>query len=200
MKRGMAWVVFLAGILALGWWVWHWLTPDPERAIRQRLAELAQAAGVPAKEGPLAGVVNAQNLAAFFSPNVQITVDVPGHSQVTLTGRDELLAAATQARGVLSGLKVEFLDIRVAVAADQHAATAHLTGRGRIPGDGNYYVQELRLSLKRIDGKWTVTKVEGVKTLSRGESGRPGTNPGGRGAEPVPEGGPVVCFGARSVV
>lgn len=166
MKRGTLRLILVAGIAALAFWGWHLWSPAPEAAIRNRLAELARAACVPVNEAPLAGVINAQQLADFFTADAQVTLDVPGHSRVTFGDREELLKAAIHGRSLVSGLKVDFLDIQVTVASDQHSATSHLTARAKIPGDGGFYVQELRLTLKKARNQWLVTRVEAVKTFS----------------------------------
>ena len=77
-----------------------------------------------------------------------------------------MLKALIGARSMLTGLRVEFLDIRVTVGPDKQLATAHLTARARLPGDSNNYVQELKVILKKIGGSWLIIEAEGVKTLS----------------------------------
>jgi hypothetical protein len=166
MSRWALRVGFLAGILALGWWSWRVLFPDPERIIRERLIELAQAAAVPANEAPLAGLLNTGKLAGFFAPDVRVSVDVPGHSQVTFSDREDLLKAVAHARSMFSGLKVEFHNIRLTIAGDKLHATAHLTARAKVPGDSNLYVEELKVFLKKIEGTWRIIRAEGVRTLS----------------------------------
>jgi hypothetical protein len=45
--------VLLAALLALAWWLWTVFFPSPEKAIRKRLAALAQAASFKSNEGDL---------------------------------------------------------------------------------------------------------------------------------------------------
>jgi len=158
-------VVILAG---LGFWgsrVWF---PGPEEVIRKRLSELARTASFSGSEGTLVKLAGAQALAAFCTPDVEITVDIPGHFRQTFSGQDELVQAAVGARRAAGGLNVQFFDIIVTVAPDQNSAVADLTAEGRVRGEKDFYVQELKFMLRKVDGKWLIFRVETVKTLSLG--------------------------------
>ena len=69
------------------------------------------------------------------------------------------------ARTALAGLNVEFLDVSVSVGPDQESATANLTAKAKVPGE-DFMVQELKFTLKKIQGAWLILRVETVKTLS----------------------------------
>ncbi len=165
MKRWTFRAILAAALLALGLWGWHLLFPSPEQVIRKRLTELAQAVSFSAKEAPLAKLANAQNLTAFLASDVEITVDVPGQSRRTFSGRDELVEAAIAARSVVGSLSVQFFDINVSVAPDKQTAIVNLTARGKVPGE-DLLVQELKFLLKKIGHDWMIIRVETVKTLS----------------------------------
>ena len=103
MKEWSIRVVLVGALIALGIWGWGVFFPSPEKVIRKRLGELAQAASFSPKEGLIAKAWNASVLGEYFTPDVQVTVDVPG-TQHTLSGRDELLQAAVGARSAVGSL------------------------------------------------------------------------------------------------
>ena len=158
-------VILIGLLIALGFWGWHVFFPSPEKVIRKRLGELAKATSFSSNEGPLAQAYNASLLADFFTPDVQITVEV-SHTQHTLTGRDELLRAAVAARSATSSLTIEFPDIKVTVAPDRNSAVVNLTAKGNVHGQRDFYLQELRLRLTKIKRTWLINQIETVKTLS----------------------------------
>ncbi len=165
MNRWWLRVLLLGIVLGLGLWAWRTWFPGPERAIRKKLTELAQAASVQGNEGELARVVNANKLVSYFAPELEITVDVPGHSIQTFRSRDELMKAALAARSAVGGLRVSFIDVSVEVAADRKSAMAHLTARVDLPGESVPQVQELKVGFQRVEGQWLIGLVETVRTL-----------------------------------
>ncbi len=167
--------LMVAGVLvALGFWGWHVLFPSPEKVIRKRLGELAKAASFSSKEGLLAKAWNANILGDYFTPDVQVTVDVPG-TQHTLSGRDELLQAAVGARSAVGSLSIEFPDIKVVVAPGQDTAVVNLTARGKVAGQRDSYLQELKLRMIKIKRDWLINQIETVRTLSLNREARPGS-------------------------
>ena len=160
-------LVLVAALIALGLWGWRVFFPSPENVIRKRLGELAKSASFSSDQGLLATAWNASSLGEFFTLDVEITVDVPG-SQHTFTGRDELLQAAVSARKAVSNLTVEFPDIKVTVAPDRTSAVVYLTAQGKVSGEKDFFLQELRLRLIRVKRDWLIQRIETVKTLSRG--------------------------------
>jgi hypothetical protein len=158
--------IILAGVLiALGFWGWRVFFPSPEELIRKRLGELAKAASFSSDEGLVAKAFNASLLGGFFTPDVQVTVNVPG-SQHTLNGRDELLQAAVGARSAVGSLSIQFPDIKVVVAPGQDTAVVNLTARGKVAGQRDSYLQELRLRMTKIKREWLINQIETVRTLS----------------------------------
>jgi hypothetical protein len=166
MKKWAGRMVLLAVLAALGFWLARWLFPSPEQVIRQRLTELARTASFNSNQGALTKLADAQALTTFFATNAEVTVDVPGQSRRTFSGRDELLEAATGARAVVSGLTVRFFDITVTVAPDKESAEAILTATGEVPGEKNRIVQVLKFVFKKLGREWMILRVETVKSLS----------------------------------
>jgi len=159
-------LILAAALLALGMWLWSFLFPGPETVIRRRLAEVARAASFGANEGPLARLSNVTKLAGYFSADIEVNLDLRGYGQRTLSGRDEITQAAMGARSGVSTLKVEFLDVTVALESDRQSAVVDLTAKAWVPGEKDFTVQELKFTLKNIDGEWLITRIETVKTLS----------------------------------
>jgi hypothetical protein len=162
------WVLrlFLAAVVAggafYGYRAWH---PSAEQAIRKEFAALARTASFPQRESTLARFSRASKLVGFCTPDVQIVMDVPGHSGQTISGRDELLAAINGAQAMAVGLAVEFVDVGVEVAPDRQSAVVSLTVRGKVSGERDMIIQELRCELKCFKGEWQISRVETVKTL-----------------------------------
>ena len=153
-------------IIALGVWVWLTFFPGPEQAIRKRLDEVAKAASFAGREGELAIPLNAQKLTSFFTPDAEISVDVPELRQ-KFSGQDQLFKAAMAVRSTLSNLKVEMLDINITFSPDKTSAVANLTLKVRTNGDREFTPQEVKFTLKKVKGQWLIREAETVKTLSK---------------------------------
>ena len=160
-------LVMAAALIAFGVWFWSVLFPSPERIIRKRLAEVARAVSFVPNEGTVAKLMNVERLASRFSPDVEVRIDVLGGGHFTLNGRDEITQAAMAARSQLNSLAVTFLDVNVALGLDKQSAVVDLTAKATVPGRKEFEVQEMKFTLKKIDGAWLITRVESVKTLSR---------------------------------
>ena len=163
----LARLVFLAVVLALGVWLWMRLFPSPEKVIRTRLTEVSRCASFDSGEGAVARFANVSELTGYFMPDAKLYLDgeLSGVRRISLTGRDEIGAAAVMARNQLSSVKVRFVDINVTLGADRQTATADLTARVAARGDDNFYVGELLFILRKTNGLWMVSSVEPVKVL-----------------------------------
>ena len=159
-------LVLAAALVGLGVWMWFVLFPSPGKVIRKRLVGLARTVSFSTNEGNLTRLAGAQNLGFFFSTNVEVNIDVPGHERHVFVGRGEIIQAAVAARATVGGLKVKFPDINITVAPDKQSATADLTVEARVSGQQDLIVQEMKFTLQKTDGQWLVTRVETVRTLS----------------------------------
>ena len=159
-------LVMLAALVALGVWLWLVLFPSPEKVIHKRLVALADTVSFSSSQGNLSRLAGAPNLGDFFSADVEVNIDVPGHVQERLMSRQEIVQAAMAARSTVGGLKVKFPDINITVAPDKQSAVADLTVEARVSGQPDLIVQEMKFTLRKTDGKWLVTRVETVRTLS----------------------------------
>jgi hypothetical protein len=167
MKEWLIRVFLLALLAAVGLWAWHTLYPNPEKVIRKRLGELAKAASFSSKQGFVSQAWDASSLGGFFTLDVEVTLDVPGLPPA-INGRDELLAVAGLARKSGRSVTVEFPDIKVTVAPDKSSAVVYLTGKAKVSGERDFFLQEVRLRLIKVKRDWLIRQIETVKTLSWG--------------------------------
>jgi len=159
-------LIALAALLALGWWLWTALFPSDETVIRKRVNRVATLMTYDSKEGNIAMAANVSELMSLFDVNVEILIDVPGYRKEELSGRDAIRAGAMLARQTYPALEVKLLDQNVTLAPDGTSATVQLTGQAREPGKRDFFVQELKFELRKIDGKWLIVRVETVRTLT----------------------------------
>ena len=158
-------VVLLAIVVAAGVWLWTVLFPGPEKIIRRRLAEIARLASFNANENPLTALGSARKLAGFCSPDLQVKLAAPVNTEHTFENREEIAQSVLAARSAFGGtLKVEFVDVLLTVAPDKLSAEADLTARTQSSNDLN--VQEIKFTLRKVDGQWLVTRVETIRTFS----------------------------------
>ena len=165
MKEWFTRIILLAMLGALGYWAWTLFFPSPEKEIRKQLNALAQEASFAPSQGLVAQAWKATVLGSFFTPDVQVTISVPG-TEHSINGRAELLQAALAVRQMRESLKVDFPDIKVVVAPGKEAAVVNLTARGKVYGQKDYYLQELRLRLIKIKRDWLINEIVTVRTLS----------------------------------
>ena len=165
MKEWLIRLGLVAALIGIGVWAWSYLHPSPEKVIRKRLGEMAQAVSFSSNEGLVAKAWNASKLGEFFTPDVTVVVDVYG-TRHTLNARDELLQAAVSARSAVKSLSVQFPDIKVVVEPGGAAATVYLTARGKVSGERDSYVQELKMHLIKVKRDWLINQIETVRTLS----------------------------------
>ena len=165
-------LILLVLFTALGLWLWSVLFPGPEKAIRQHLARTARAASFPANEGPMDRLGNISAFASCFSPDADVKFESPGGGIQSVSGRDDILRAGGMARTMATALQVDFLDAILVLGPDQETATVDLTVRAAVPGDRDFFVQEMKVYLKKFGRSWLIIRAETVKTLSDG--GGPG--------------------------
>jgi hypothetical protein len=158
-------LLFLAAAVALAAWAWVALHPSTERLVRRQLAGVAHSASFGPSQGTLAKLSSAESLADFFSTNVEIKIDVPGYQQHHLAGREEIQQAALAMRAWVKSLSVNFPDVNVTVNTDQQSAIADLTLQATVAGERDMIVQEMKVTLRKINGQWLIVKVETVRTL-----------------------------------
>jgi hypothetical protein len=158
-------LTLLLALIAAGYWLWTVMSPSPQVVIRKRLQKMAQIASFSPGQGMISKVAAIERLGTFFSEDAEVVVDVPGVGSHVFNRREEINQALMAAKSSISSLKAEFPDINVEVAPSKLSAIASLTLEASVNGQKDLIVQELRLSIKKINGDWLVTKVETVRTL-----------------------------------
>jgi len=152
-------------LLGLGWLNWQHFFPNEERRIRRMLDDLAQTASIPASQSVVGMGIAVDKLLSYVTVDIQVDVDVPGEGRHAFSGREEIRDAALLAHRNLSDLKVQFLDVNVALAADKRTATVELTAKATQKGAKEFLVQEVKMQLRKEDGQWRVSRAETVKVL-----------------------------------
>jgi hypothetical protein len=159
-------LILPAVLAALGVWLWMVLFPSPEKIVRRQLLKLAQDVSFSQNENNLVKIADAQSVADFFSSNVEVNIDVPGHEEQTLAGRDQITQAALISRQQVTDIDVKFPDMNITVAADKLSATADVTVQATVSGEPNAILQEVKFTFEKIGGQWLISKVETIRTLS----------------------------------
>jgi len=159
-------LALFAAAAAAAVWLWIVFFPGPEKIIRRHLASVAADVSFSSGQNALVMANNVENLGGFFATNVEVNVDVPGHERQTFASRAEITQAALAAHQAVRGLQVQFLDVSVTLAPDRQSATADLTVKAQAAGEKDFYSQELKITFRKMDGDWFITRVETVRTLS----------------------------------
>jgi hypothetical protein len=160
-------IVLVAAVAALGVWLGTVLFPGPQKVIRQRVLELARTVSSAPDESDLMRLAAAHNVAGFFSTNVDLKVELPQLSRRSSLDREEITQAVLIARSRTGGLQVKFPDVNVTMAPDRRSAVVNLTVTATVGGEPESIVQEMKFTVRKIDGKWLIVRVETVRTLSR---------------------------------
>jgi len=158
-------LILLLILVALGFLVWSFLFPNPQKVIRNRLNRVVKLASFSANDGNISRGIAIQTLGTYFSDDVEVKVDVPNYETHTFNHREELMQAAMGARSVVSSIKADFPDIKVDLGPDNLSATADVTLRADINGEKNTVVQELKIFLKKTNGEWLIYRIDTVRTL-----------------------------------
>jgi len=159
--------VLVAALAALGFWLYTVFFPSPEKVIRKRLTNVAQLASIKPGQGLLSRGASIQELANCFDSKIEITVNWRGGSRHTLAGRDEIIEAAKLAHARFKSLQIEFLDMNVALSPDKQSATVNLTAKVTSSDEQDFQAQELKITLKKVNGEWLIFQIETVRTLSQ---------------------------------
>lgn len=140
------------------------LIPTDEQRIRKLLTRLAQEASVGSEDKPLTDLAAANRLADFFAPEFQVNVSGSGIPDLNVSERAELVQAILAARSRRQSIKAELLDPQV-IQLDPARAVVETTARVQATGEPDPFVEELRFTLVKIEGRWRVQKVENLRTF-----------------------------------
>jgi hypothetical protein len=100
-----------------------------------------------------------------FSPDVEIRLDGTPGELSSLQGRSELQQVVQAARSQVRSAHITFADISLEFGAEPGSATAQMVATARIGQNEEIWVQELKMTLARLDGAWKITRVETDRTL-----------------------------------
>jgi len=164
--KWLARILLVVLLAAAVFWVWNRFFPSAETAVRRQLQQDARLASFSQGESLISKGLAINSLMDGCTEDIEISVDIQGYQRQTVAGKEELRPAAMVVRGHLSSLKVEFLDMNVDVAPNKQTAVVNLTAKIRVPGEQEFFPQELKVTMKKVDGKWLIRKIETVKTLS----------------------------------
>ena len=158
MRWGTVVASFVAVVMAAALYYAYW--PNEERIIRGRLNDIASIVTVPRAETDIGRIGRVADLRDYLSPNLHVRFG----AQET-TSRDEVLGVLAQWKPP-DGIKVEFVDMQVAVdSTRQDAASVYLTAK--MTGRDSVDAREANVRLSKVDGKWVVTAAETRETLTR---------------------------------
>jgi len=172
-------VLLLALVIGGGIWLWMYFHPGPEEAIRRRLADVAQEISFKSDEGMVAKAMHSQKLAGYFARDVSLMIDLPEIASHESMSRDEIakFALALRSTPYFRSLKVQCLDPVITLGADKKSAMVDLTIRGETAGDKYLVVQEMKFTMKQVEGEWLILRVETIKTLNQAPTPRRSNDP-----------------------
>ncbi len=153
-------ILLLAIVVGLGYGVWTFLFPSPEKQIRKSLTRLAETASFTANEKPLTRLGSINALPTFFHTNAVVIIANENYS-ASLNGKAELREAAAGARVAAQSIRVLLTDPRITVEDSSHA-TAMVTATAYVDGDPNPQLQILKMGFERLDRKWLIRRVDPV--------------------------------------
>ena len=156
----------MAAVL-LVWVGFGWLSSEA-RQIRRRLDALAETASVGGGETNLVRMAKAARLAGYFTED--ITIDL-GSPSTVIRGRDTLMAMAARICVSPEGLRIELVDVQIAVDAAGARATASMAVQGSgidfATGDRMIDAREMEMTLVKLDGEWLIQGVSAVSAIRR---------------------------------
>ncbi|MGC3959791.1 MAG: hypothetical protein QM813_18265 [Verrucomicrobiota bacterium] len=160
-------VFVFAGLVGTGIWLWLYFHPSPQEAIRRQLDQLAAAACFDGPENVVVTGVAASKVASFFANEVRMNIEPRGFFEEDATRSDiAQFCAALRARAGIRSLQVKFFDPIITLSTNNESAEVELTVNAETAGERHLLVQELKLTLKFVDKKWLIVRVETVKTLN----------------------------------
>jgi len=171
-------IISVVVVVALGVWLWRYFHPTPEAAIRRRLADVARTVSYTGAEGFIARAAKAEKLTGYFAPEVVVRIDLPGQSRHEAASREEIMSIAMRLPTLFRSFKVALLDPNILLGADQKSAIVDLTLQAQTAGDEYLVVQEIKCTMRQVDGEWIILRVDTVKTLNRAPTPRWRGTPG----------------------
>jgi hypothetical protein len=159
-------LILLAIASGLCVWLWIYLHPTPQEAIRRQLVALAKCATLEKREGNVPATLRADEFSEFFGREVALNLE-PRAVFADSIERSEIARGVFAIRTTYRSLDVKIFDPVITIGADQKSAIVELTVNVAGDGDRHLLVQEMKFTMKEVDGNWQIIRVETVKTLNR---------------------------------
>ncbi len=154
----------IATLLAVG--LLFFLFPNREKEVKKQLNRLSAAASVQQDEPPLTSLKKAARIGKLFADTCTLSVQRPAINNSF--SRKEIMDRISMAKRVFTKLEVSFYDITVQFPADSKAEallTMRLLGKR---GDQDFAdVQEVQLTLEKVERKWLINGVELIEVLEK---------------------------------
>lgn len=154
MRARVNWALSILAVAAVIWW----LFPSEERRVRSRLAELSQAASIPANEPELGRVARLGRLRRLLTDDAVLEAGAPIGPVV---GGDSLVGIAAQFRYPDGDLRVELHDVSVVVGDDRRGARAQarvVATERAADGRETVEMRDVSLELSKTDKGWQLTR------------------------------------------
>lgn len=152
-------VVVATAVGAYVWW------NSPERQIRRVLADVADAMSHDAPVRGLAAAAAAAELQDSLAADVVVETGRPFGA---LKGRDAVVSAATRILMVTPSMRLEFVDTKVAVAADGRSATVDCSAVATMTdrtGQQSVDAHEVMMTMNRVNGAWVISSAKALDVL-----------------------------------
>ena len=154
-------------VIGAGVWLWLYLNPPPEEAIRRRLAQLSKSASFESRESFLARSAAAQEVASFFAAEVSMNIEPRGLFPDQLQ-RAEIAQQVGFLRSnpEIHSFKLSILDPIITVGTDQKSAMVELTINVATEGERHMIVQEMKFTMRKVEDDWVICRLDTVRTLN----------------------------------
>ena len=152
-------LVLVGSLLGYRWWT------SPERQIRRVLAGVAEALSHEAPASALGAVAAVSSLQQYFSQDVTVESTRPA---AVLNGRDAVLATAARLRSFTPAMRVEFVDLQIALAGDSQSADVTCTAMATLQdraGQESVDAREVIITMRIEDGRWVITRGRAIEVL-----------------------------------
>jgi hypothetical protein len=157
--------VFILVFVGAGVWLYRQMFPPAEERIRGVLREAAGTASFGSDSGNLARLAAIHRLGAYFTPDAEIVVDMPGAASHRVMGRDEVRQIAAGMRSAVQGLEVRLMEMDVRMEPGGRGARVHVVVSVRVDGAEEVWISEFKLLVVDVEGDWLIRRVDPVKSL-----------------------------------
>lgn len=162
MKRILQ-LILVCALAAAGYFLWTWLNPTPEKAIRKQMEKLAETLESKPGEGNIARVAAINRTLSFFAPDFLINGEGIPQVNQSIQSHTELQQALFAARARLEG-SVAFHEVHVIVAPEATNARVNFRAVARLAGQTEPYSADLKAEFVKIKRDWLISRVDPIGT------------------------------------